>query len=99
MNWSEREGLDDWHVVWILTNDKGELLARIEGFGGAGTDLWYPWIMDTQTPGLLRRVGPSAYRKIEDVKAYCERVLAGELDQNHKTAAVARDGAYRGEMT
>lgn len=96
MNWTEAPGNDEHHVVWLLRNDKNELLARIEGFGGAKTETWYPWIMDVKKPDVLRRVGPSSHRKIDDVKAYCVKVLSGDAPQNHKTAGERRDRAYRG---
>jgi len=91
--WSERKGEDEHHRVHVLTNDKNELLARIEEFAD---DRFYPWIMDVENPTLLRRLGPSSYRTLAEVKAQCERVLAQEAPQRHGTAAEARDQAYRG---
>jgi hypothetical protein len=95
MIWTQRTGHDDHHEIWVLENDKGELLARIEGFG---REIWYAWVMDTKDTGLLRRIGPSSFRELDDVKQHCENILIGaEPMMSHATAAEPRDAAYRGD--
>ena len=70
---------DGYHVVWLLSNDKGEELAHAEGFrrGENGGYVWYPYAMDPSDPEHLIRLGPSAHSDIELVKKQCEAVIEG----------------------
>lgn len=54
MNWAPAIGMDENHRLFILVNDKNDLMARIEGFaesGGAGGAELAP----------ARSLGPVAY--------------------------------------
>ena len=92
MNWRHVDGQDEWHEVWLLENDKGELLARVEGFG----DRFYPWIMDAESPGLLRRLGCSDARTIGAAKEQVEKILGKGGLSSEGSLAEERASAYRG---
>lgn len=86
MRWYELDDDDNpYHQLHVLINDKLDVLARIEVFG----DISYPWIMDVKEPWLIRRVGAFTH-PIRHVRTYCEKVLLGEIGQNHDTACALR---------
>lgn len=88
MSWHEMVDADNpYHLLYVLLNDKTDVLARVETFDGGST--FYPWVMDVLDPTLLRRVGPMQ-GNLRHVRSYCEAVLAGSVVQNHDTASEPR---------
>lgn len=81
MKWYEASDDDNpYYRVYVLLNDKTDVLARVETFDGG--NVFYPWIMDVADTSLLRRVG-SVMCTARQIKVYCEKVLVGEIPQDH----------------
>ncbi len=88
MSWHETVDPENpYHLLYVLLNDKTDVLARVETFDGGST--FYPWVMDVLDPTLLRRVGP-VEGSLRHVRSYCEAILSGSVPQEHGTASEPR---------
>jgi hypothetical protein len=75
-----------YHQLYVLLNDKTDILIRIETRDLYNFDAW---VMDMDDPTLLRRIGIMPY-SLKQVKIYCEAVLLGVIPQDHDALSEPR---------
>lgn len=87
MSWHEvRDDDNPHHILYVLLNDRTDVLARVETYNSCCFDVW---IMDLADTTLLRQAGVIC-DKLTPVRGYCVQVLEGKVAQNRSLAAELR---------